>query len=486
MLYRALELQAKKNPHKAAVVGERRSLSYDQLRQEAQQTALHLSQSGLEPGDFLIAGIPPSPEFYILFYAAAALGIVTIPVSPSGKLSAQIRNLQPINIAGSEGFIKRVAKDGLQPRQTVLWDQEHGLSISQTPGRLARRSIMRKQNVLGLSTSGTTGEPLLFIRSAEAVYERAKLGGQAWGIEPYDILLSTGPFTSGVNALYHLILPIIQGSTVVVLAKFERRKVVDMISRHKITVLFAVPMTFDVLARLSSDYPFEFSSLRRCISGGSHLSPAIADRFHQRFAICIRQGYGGTHFAPAFTTNLSNTPGAAGQKDGLFPVRIVNANGKETAPGEIGEIVFDLPRIKNSWAKTVLRRNPNRRGRYIYTGDFGRFDDRGNLFVVGRKGAIIKVGANRVGPAEVEEVLRSHPRVRDAVVFPIRPGQTDEAVGAVIVRNGRLTAEELIDYCAQQLDPHKCPRSISFRRSLLRNSHGKVIRYLYEQASQQP
>jgi long-chain acyl-CoA synthetase len=485
MLYRALELQAKKHPHKTAVIGESRSLSYGQLWQEVKQAALYFQQSGLRRGDQMVVGIPPSPEFYVLFYAAAALGVATIPVSSSGKLPAQIRSLEAASIAGDQAFVNSVAQSGLGYRQAFINNKAHGFSIPLVPGSLSRRRIIRKENILGTSTSGTTGEPLLLIRPADAIYERAKLGGDAWEITSEDILLSTGPFTSGVNAVYHLVLPIIQGSTVVVMEKFERRKVVDMISRQKVTVLFAVPIIFDVLARLPLDYRVDFSTLKRCISGGSHLTSAISIGFYQRFGIWIGQGYGGTHFAPAFTVNPGATPGAVGQKNGLFPVRIVNAQGYEATPGKTGEIVFDLPRVKNSWAKTVLRRNPNRRGRYIYTGDLGRFDDQGNLFVVGRKDAIIKVGANRVSPAEVEDVLRSHPRVRDAIVFPVRPGQTDEAVGAVVIRNGRLTAEELIDHCARQLDPHKCPHAISFRKSLPRNTHGKVIRYLFEQSSRQ-
>lgn len=477
MLYRALEHQAKKHPRKLAVIGERRSLTFKQLWQEATELALHLRKAGLKRGDAIAVGIPPSPDFYVLFYGAAALGIVTLPVSPFGKLSPQLKKLDRLCLAGDAQFLASAVKHDCP--QKILWDREQGFGVPRTSASLRPRRILRKENALGMSSSGSTGEPVVFIRSAEAAYERARLGGRAWSIEPRDTLLSTGPFTSGVNALYHLVLPIIQGSTVVVIEKFERRKLVEMISRHKVTVLFAVPMTFDILARLPSDYPVDLSSLRRCISGGSHLSPAIAAAFHQRFRMHVAQGYGGSHFAPAFTASPNGVPGAVGHRDGIFPVRIVTVTGKVTAPGKIGEIVFDVSAIKNSWAKALLKKNLHRRGRYIYTGDLGRFDEHGHLFVVGRKGTIIKVGGNRVNPAEVEEIIRAHPRVRDVIVFPLRAGATDETVGAIVVRNGRVSAEELIHYCAQELEPHKCPRSITFRKSLLHNAHGKIIRYLY-------
>jgi long-chain acyl-CoA synthetase len=480
MLYHALEMSSKKYPNKSAVIGEHRALTFSELLRQVGQVARYFQTLRLGPGDHLVVGIPPSPEFYVVFFAASALGIKTIPVSPSGKLPSQVKALEPITLAGAKEFIEAVERSGVRPRRIVPWDRKEGLLITPSTGRFVRGKMVRQEAVLGTSSSGTTGEPAIFLRSAESLFRRARLGGIAWGIKAKDIMLSTGPFTSGVNVNYHLILPVVLGATVVVLEKFHWRKVVETTPREQVTVLFAVPLIFDLLARLPSSYHPDFSSLRLCISGGTHLADAIADRFYQRFNIRIGQGYGGVHFAPAFTVNGGRTPGAVGRKDSVFPVRIVDDRGKATGAGKIGEIAFDTYKIKNRWARLALSRNPNRRGRYVYTGDLGRFDERGNLFVVGRKSALIKVGANSVIAAEVEDALRSHPRVQDAVVFPLRTGQTDEAVGAVVVRNGRVTREELIDHCSQRLDPYKCPRSISFRKSLPRNPHGKIIRYLYE------
>lgn len=481
MLYRALENIVKKHPDKVAIVGRHCAYTYSELLRHVRRVALHLQHQGLGPGDHLIVGIPPSPEFYALFFAAAALGITTIPAPASGKLTSSIRALQPLAIAGSEDFITTVINSGIELRHTIPWQAQHGLAIAPPRGVFVRKKFIRQQAVLGTSSSGTTGEPVIYVRSAEYLCRRGRLGGVAWRITPDDTMLSTGPFTSGLNTTNHLVLPILQGSKVVVLENFHRRDVVEAIVRERVTVLFAVPMVFDVLARLPVTYQADFSSLKRCIAGGTHLSGDVYDRFHQRFGLRVAQGYGGAHFTPAFTVNLDGTPGSVGKRNGLFPVNIVDATGKAVATRKIGEIVFDITKVKFAWAKAVLQRNPNRRGRYVYTGDLGRFDNSGNLFVVGRKSPLIKVGGNRVAPAEVEDALRSHPHVQDAIVFPVRSGQSDEAVGAVVVPNGRVTAEELVEHCGRQLDPYKCPRILSFRKSLPRNAHGKVIRYLYEQ-----
>jgi long-chain acyl-CoA synthetase len=479
MLYQALVKQARKQPRKPVVIGERRTLTYEQLLRETRQAACYFRRCGLGFGDWLILAIPPCPEFYVLFYAAAAVGMATIPVSASGNLPEQALSLGAVAVAGDKRFFAKVRRNGLQVRQKVIWNRLSGLSIPRSSGRFIRAKAIREQPVLGSFTSGTTGQPTLLFRTAKILYKRAKLGASAWRVSASDVLLSTGPFTSGVNAVYNLVAPILVGCSVAVLEKFDRRKAVIMIATNKVTWIFAVPLIFDILAHLPRDYRPDFSSLKRCSSVGAHLPRSIYDAFHKKFSIRIGQGYGGTDFALAFTVNRTGLPDAVGCRDGLFPVNIVDDKQMPGRVGEIGEIVFDIQRIKDRSARTALETNSKRRGRYIFTGDLGRFDRDGNLYVVGRKSSMIKVGANRVIPEEVENVLRSHPRVREALVIPIRPGSIDEAVGAIVVRNGRVSVETLLYYCAQRLDNYKCPREIAFRKNLSRNRHGKIARHLF-------
>lgn len=479
MLYQALVRQARRQPRKTAVIGERRRLTYEQLLREVRQAALYFRRCRLGSGDRLILGIPPCPEFYILFYAAAAVGVATIPMSPSGSLPQQAKSLDAAAVAGDKTFLAKARRAGLEVRQAIVWGKESGLSIPRTSENFVRAKTIRKAPVLGSFTSGTTGQPELFLRTVEVLSRRATLGAGAWGVRAHDILLSTGPFTSGVNAVYHLVVPIVVGCSVVVLEKFDRRKAVAAIAANRVTWIFAVPLIFDILARLPSGYRPDFSSLKRCSSVGAHLPRSIYDAFYKKFAVRIGQGYGGTDFALAFTVNRAGLPDAVGHRKGLFPVNIVDDKAAPVRNGEIGEIVFDIPRVKDPVARTALRKNLKRRGRYIFTGDLGRFDHDGNLYVVGRKSSLIKVGANRVIPAEVENVLRSHPRVREALVVPLRPGSTDEAVGAIVVRNSRITADKLLRYCAERLENYKCPREIVFRKNLARNQHGKIVRYLF-------
>ena len=474
VLYAALTRQAKKTPNKTAVVGERRSLTWAQLRREVDANAAYLKQLGIGIEDRLLVGIPPSPEFYIFFYAASALGATVVPVSPSAKFPAQFLESRPVLAAGSREFLDHCSKNGSTLRLNVLWSPTDGLRVPEPAKPFRRRRAMRQEQAIAVSSSGTTGTPTICFQSAELLLERGKLKASVLGVTPDDVLLSIRPFNNGSSINNHVIVPLVKGCKVVVHERFERFKTIDAIACERVTILYAVALVFELLASVPSSHPVDFSSLRLCISGGGPLSKYIYDRFHQRFAIWIRQRYGATQIIPAFTYNMAGVPGAVGQVSGPFPVGVVTERNRPARPEQIGEVVFNVSKFAAKWQR-FFHRHPHRRGRFIYTGDLGRLDKDGNLFIVGRKSSFIKVGGNRVEAAEVENTLRTHPKVKEASVFPIRAGQIDEAVGAAVISAGKVEQRELIEYCSERLDSYKCPRQIEFKKSLPRNENGKVI-----------
>jgi long-chain acyl-CoA synthetase len=303
---------------------------------------------------------------------------------------------------------------------------------------------------------------------------RAEYRAKAWGIDADDVLLSARPFNSGSSVNSHIIMPLVAGCKIVVQEKFKRFQAADAISRERVTVLYTVPFVFELLASIPSDYPADFSSLRLCISGSAPLAESVSDSFYRRFGVEIRQRYGGSHIHPAFTYNIKGVAGAVGQNFGAFPIAVVDEDGREQGTETIGELAFDYHRVARPW-KRYLKDNPNRRGRYIFTGDLGRMDTDGNVFIVGRKSAFIKVRGNRVEPAEVEAVLRSHPDVQEVFVYPVARGRPNETVGALVVGKA-IKVVDLLRFCAERLEGYKCPRKIAFRKSLPRTPHGKLAR----------
>lgn len=477
MLYRALVNRAAKQPNEIAVSGETSSLTFAQLLAEVRRAAAALQQMGLRAGDAILVGVPPSPDFYVIFYAACAVGAIVIPLLPSGKIPQPALDIDPFLAVGDETFLRAAKNLRPQLKHTLPWNRQNGFTL---PRRrlpvFAQKRAIRSQRILGILTSGTTGEPTLHFTSAEALLRHGQLRAETIGITEDDVLLSTRPFNNMSSIDAPVILPIVCGCKVVVREQFKRFEAAETISRERVTIVYGVPVIFEMLASIPANYPGDFSSLRLGVSGGAPLSRFVFDKFYQRYGVRLQQRYGNTEFFPAFNFDTRGIPGAVGQTDGPFPMTVVGASGKPVRDGAIGEIVIDLVALDRYWRST-LEHSPARRGNYLHTGDLGKLDAEGNLFIVGRKSPFIKVGGNRVAPAEVESVIRSNPKVRDAIVFPYHPGQRDEAVHAVVIPADGLTPRELLAFCGERLDPYKCPRRIDFRKKLPRNAQGKILRY---------
>lgn len=481
MLYRALVEKAEKHPGKIAVAGEARSLSFKQLLVEVRRTAAALQRLGLRAEQPILVGVPPSPDFYVIFYAACTLGATVIPLLPSGKIPQPALDIEPVLAVGEDSFLQSVKNFRPGLRHTIGWNRNGGFSLPKA-GRSAfsQDRLIRRQRILGILSSGTTGEPTIHFTTAEALVRHGRLRAKVIGIKQDDILLSTRPFNNMSSIDAPVILPMVSGCKVVVREQFKRFEAAETISREHVTIVYGVPVIFEMLASIPASHPGDFSSLRLGVSGGAPLSRFIIDKFYQRFGVKLQQRYGNTQFFPAFNFDTRGIPGAVGQTSGPFPMTVVDEGGKKITDGGIGEIVIDLGELKKGFWRASLEDSPDRRGNYIYTGDLGKLDSEGNLFIVGRKSPFIKVGGNRVAPAEVESVIRSNPKVRDTIVFPYHPGQRDEAVHAVVVPTGGLTPHELLAFCAERLDPYKCPRRIDFRKNLPRNAQGKIVRYHFE------
>jgi long-chain acyl-CoA synthetase len=480
MLFRLLSKQAKIYGEKTAVAGEARSLTYGELLAETSAVAAQFQSQGCAVGDAIIIGVPPSPEFYAAFYGAAALGLVILPVLPSGQIPQIVAERKPKLAVGDRQFLTRARRFCPTLKNSVEYDASTGLRLDRRKLSFDRIRTFRAEYLMGVSSSGTTGIPSIYYRSHELVLRRAQFRAKALGITPEDVLLAARPFNSGSSINSHVIMPLVAGCKVVVRERIRRFDAADAITRERVTVLYAVPFVFQLLASIPPDYTVDFSWLRLCISGSAPLADSVAQSFARRFGVEIRQRYGGSHIHPAFTYNLAGVPGAVGQTFGAFPIAILDDKGNVQEAGRIGEIAFDYKNAARPWKK-YLRPNPNRRGRYIFTGDLGKTDAQGNVFIVGRKSPFIKVHGNRVEPAEVEAVLRAHPEVEDALVYSINPGKPDEAVGALVLARS-IDTSELLRHCAQRLDGYKCPRKITVHADLPRTPHGKLARKMIEDA----
>jgi long-chain acyl-CoA synthetase len=244
----------------------------------------------------------------------------------------------------------------------------------------------------------------------------------------------------------------------------QRGRALELLEREQVTVFPGVPFNL----RLLADAPAgaDLSALRLCFSAGTALPRETYDAFLERFGIPVRGLYGCTE-AGTLTADRDPeaVPDSVGTPVGDVQVRI-----------EEGEILVSSPALTRGYSDMEeLNREVFRDGWYR-TGDLGHLDDDGRLFVTGRKKLLIEVSGHKVDPIEVEDVVRAHPAVREAIVVGIANGGGEQTVKAVVVSGEGCGERDVIDFCRERLANFKVPQVVEFRDEIPRSPLGKVLR----------
>jgi long-chain acyl-CoA synthetase len=224
----------------------------------------------------------------------------------------------------------------------------------------------------------------------------------------------------------------------------------------------------------------DVSSLRLCFSAGTALPRSTFEAFGERFGVLVRQLYGSTE-TTVIAANLSADPVATFESVGRpvagVDVAIVDDEGAPLPVGETGEITVASPAATQGYAEMPELNEVAFRDGHFFTGDLGRLDEDGLLYVVGRKKLLIETGGFKVDPIEVEAVIDDHPAVAESVVVGVEteiPGE--QRVKAVVVRAGECEERELVAFCRERLANFKLPQSVEFRDEIPKSPLGKVLR----------
>ena len=256
---------------------------------------------------------------------------------------------------------------------------------------------------------------------------------------------------------------------------------VKELQKHPFTVITGVNTLFNALLNNPEFAKVDFSHLKVTLGGGMAVQKPVADKWQTVTGKALAQAYGLTETSPAATINPLNLPefnGSIGLPISSTEVSVRSDSGTELNVGEIGEICIRGPQVtKGYWQRpdeTVAVFYPDG---YLRTGDVGYVDPKGFVFLVDRKKDMILVSGFNVYPNEVEEVVASHPGVREVAAIGIPDPRCGEAVKIFVVkRDENLTAEEIIAFCRTQLTSYKVPHHVEFRDDLPKTNVGKVLR----------
>jgi long-chain acyl-CoA synthetase len=478
-LPQVLQEAARSSPETLAVVGQDRSLTYEQLAREAAWVAAGIPQMSSRPVVALY--LPMCPAFVSALFGVLRAGRAALPLN----LLLPPRDLGPILADAGADLV--VTLPGLMPKLAGLPARVAGVGelLAQTGAPLpleAGPALQAESLAVLLYTSGTTGQPKGVELTHHNLLANTTAALDALEVVPTDRFLACLPTFHTFALTATIFVPLVAGASLATVARFEPEAVLRVGSQTRCSALIMVPSMFRILTRQQERSRVPMKDLRLAIAGGEPLPDEVRQTFERTFGVPLLEGYGQTETSPIIAFNLprAHRPGTVGRPLRTFPLRIVDPEtGEEMPAGQTGEIWTKGAHVMSGYhnrpqeTAAVLRPDG-----WLRTGDVGWLDADGYLMITGRLREIIKVAGEPVFPAEVESALLSHPAVSEAGVAGVPDERHGECVKAVVaLQPGKTaTAAELLAHCRTLLALYKVPKVIEFRKELPKNFTGKVLR----------
>jgi len=480
---------AERSPDHPAIVDapSRAVVTYAALAGQIDRVAAGLARRGFAPGDVLALRAPNTPAWAAVALGAMAAGGAVTGVSPlatEAEAAAQLASAP----SADGGAATLVTEPGSLVTESGPLASESG-SLAAQPGPSTPPGVAVEPGQLALLpfSSGTTGLPKPVMLSHANLTAAARQLATGLALTPRDRFLALAPLAHVMGFVVSLCAPLAAGATVIMLPRFELAALLDAIQRHRVTVIAVPPPVLAALARDPAVSRYDVSAVEAVVSGGAPVSPELQAEAAGRFpGAMIGQGYGLTETSAVIPVpdRAGMLPGSVGRLAPGTELRLLDPDtGRDARPGEPGELCVRGPQVMAGYlGRPEATAQMLGAGGWLRTGDLGRVDPGGHLFIVDRLKELIKVNAIQVAPAELEAVLAGHPQVADAAVVPRPDERTGEAPVAFVVARGSLEPGQLIAWVAARVAPHKRIRAVRLVREIPRTPSGKILRRLLVEA----
>jgi long-chain acyl-CoA synthetase len=483
------------HPQKAALLAGDRTVIYAELEDRVRRAAGALAELGASKGDRVALLLGTVPEFVEVLHGAWRLGAVVAPfnvmVTPDeagsiladaeAKVVVADRASLPVVLAVRDRLAELhhvVVVGGRAPRRTRSYEK-----------LLARATEPPSVEVDGADlallayTAGTTANPKgAMLTHGNLVANLDQMSEvPALREAEADVVLVALPLFHIYALNVVLGITVRAGATAVLVEWFDPEHTLDLIERHRVTVLFGAPPMFAAWLRAAERRGADLSSVRMAVSGAAALPGEVLRAFRERFGVTIWEGYGLTETAPAVTTNALGPEPKADSIGLVLPgidVRLVDEHDEDVEEGDPGEIVVRGPNVFAGYWRKPEESDAALRNGWFRTGDVAYRDDDGYLHIVDRAKDLVIVSGFNVYPREVEEVIALHPAVAECTVIGVPDERTGEAVKAIVVPvpQADLSAEDVLEQCRHRLARFKWPKEVEIVSELPKHVTGKVLR----------
>jgi len=498
-----LEERAKRYRDKIAfALGEHR-LSYAELDEASNRIANALIRIGVEKGDRVAILLPNIPEFAVIYFGIVKTGGIAVPLDVRYKVDELISlcdNSKPKVMVTESPYLEPLIA-ALPQFKSI----EHVIDLqAKLEGQLASyQEIMatspaqkvevelKPEDIAHITYAAGTATS---IRGAalphDSLITEAAIGADAFKQTDKDIeLLYSLPMCRTFGLVAIMLTSVYKGSTVVIAPGLSISSCMELIEKERVTMLMGVPSAFTLAVNLAEKegVNYDLSSLRFCGSGGAPLPLDIIQRFKKYYGLDIVNFWGLTESTALVTSQPIDGTGKVGAVGKVLPgweLKIVDEDGHELPPNQPGEIIVRGPIMKGYYGNPQATANVIKNG-WLHTGDIGKIDEDGYLFILDKKKDMIIVAGQNIYPDDIERVLYTHPKVAEAAVVGIPDKLRGEAVRAVIrLKEGAVATErEIKQFCREHLADFKVPKQVVFMTSLPKTITGKIRKEVLRQMS---
>lgn len=482
---------AKEQPSNIITSFKGRETSYAELYEQAKRLAGYFQSKGYEQEDIIAVYLTNSDYFLTCYYACQLGGFTILPINT--KLTApEVDYIFSHSEAKALIYETRLTNilddlpEAMNSFEDVLYLGEENTLLEVLKNEsLVFNEVKVDENTTTVIfyTSGTTGRPKGVMLSAANVRATAKLYVEALELNSADRMQIVAPLFHCAASHVFSIPVIYAGGMVVIEEGFSPEQTMDTLEQEKITVFFGVPAMYSILLNSPKMESLRLSNLRLFTYGAAPMPFELIRKIKAFFPdVKVQNIYGQTENSPAATTLKDHFAlekvGSVGEPVPGTEVQVVDELGTPLPTGLVGEIVVKGPQLMKGYLKNEEATKQAIRDGWLYTGDLGRMDEDGLLYIVDRKKDMIIRGGENVYPVEVEEVLYEISEVLEAAVVGVPHEIYGEVPKAyVVLKDGKqLTEEAVLSKCSKSLAKFKLPVEVEFIDSLPRNASGKVLK----------
>lgn len=459
--------------------------TYKEFYDLATSIAASLQDLQLKENDIVALLMDNSDAFPLAYFAVQLAGYIVMPINT--KLAAPevayiLENSEAKAIVIDEHLQSTIDKIDYDFTAKIFTNELY--ELPNLIEHYREPEILPNDVAVVMYTSGTMGKSKGVMLTHQNILSTAEQWSKPMELSPQDRLFICTPLFHCAGTHVFMVPTFYIGATFIIETAFSPSNILRQLSDTKATFFFGVPAMYTMILNSDFDDDFDLSNLRLFGYGAAPMPFELVKRLKEAFPnVKVQNFYGQTENSPAATSLLDEDAltkiGSVGKPLFDTAIKIDDGEGNELPVGYVGEILVKGPQVMTGYLKNPQETAHALRNGWLFTGDLGRIDEEGYLYIVDRKkDMIIRAGEN-IYPIEVEEVLFQIPEVFEAAVVGVPHPVYGEVPKAYIrFKEGQsLTEEEIMNYCAENLAKYKLPFEIEFIDELPRNASGKVLKH---------